>query len=57
MDAGSIFHRFSTDTAKDILASLIDDESALEPDKETHFHLWAIVHVLNSQHQQINVTL
>ena len=54
---GSMFHRFSTDTAKDILASLIDDESAWEPFKEEHFHLCAIVCVLNWHNQQINSTL
>ena len=57
MDTKSIFHKFSTITAKDILASLIDDESAWEPFKEVHFHLRKFFRALNSQHEQINVTL
>ena len=50
MNTGSRFHRFSTNAARDILASLINDESAREPFKEVHLHLCAIVRVLNSQH-------
>ena len=57
MDTGSTFHKFSTNKAKDILGSMTEHESAREPFKEVHFHLCVIVHVLNSQHQQINVSL
>jgi hypothetical protein len=57
MITGNNFKTFSSDESREILASLIKEESLRVPFKEIHLGLSAIIRVLNSQHHTINLSL
>ena len=50
-----IENKFSTDAAWSFLAELSHDEAVRGPLKQVHLLLCAIIHVMNSQHQEINI--
>jgi hypothetical protein len=53
MVTGGAFKKFSTDTARSILANFIKDESKQESFKKIHLQICAVVLVLNSQKRKI----
>jgi hypothetical protein len=56
MVTGNRFKTFSSDEAREILASMMKEETLRDPFKNIHLGLSAIIRVLNSQHQTINLS-
>jgi len=55
MVTGTAFKTFSSDNARDILASQISDESKKQKFKEIHLGLCAVIRLINSQKKKIQI--
>ena len=57
MLTGNAFKVFSSDASKDFIASLIHDQEVRENYKKIHLGLSAVIRLVNSQNEMIDVSM